>query len=96
MSVHGTATGGGFFFNRSVGIQLGKEFLNVGKFKGEHERLVAVVSTAPIARFKYFSHGNLGDFFTIAEDAKFCFTGKHFFSSDERGVATLIGDFVVL
>ncbi len=96
MSVHGATAGSGFFFYGGVGIELGEEFLHVGQAKGKHECLIAVIAAAPVAGFEYFRHGELGYFFAIAKDAKFSFTGKHFFSPNERCMSALIGDFVVL
>ena len=96
MPVHGTATGCRFFFNRGVGIQLGKELLNVGKFKGEHERLVAVVATSKIARFEGLCKCDLSDFFAISENTEFGFPGKHFLAAKKTGFAAFAGNLVIM
>jgi hypothetical protein len=59
-----------------VGVELGKKSLDVDYAEGEHPGLVAVVAGAPIAFLEGARDGKLGDFFAIAEDAKFGFAAE--------------------
>ena len=63
---------------------------------GKHKCLIAVISTAPIAVLKYFGHGNLGDFFTIAKDAELGFTRENLFTAYQTGLATFKSDAIIV
>ena len=94
--VHAASAAGGFAVCIRICIQLGKKLLNRAHAAGKHKSLVAVITAAPVAILKHLGHGNLGNFFTIAKNAKFGFTGEYFFAANKAGLTAFEGQSVIV
>ena len=69
-----------------VGVKGRKIFLDIEEVEGHHEGLVAVVAAAPIPGAQEFRKCNLGEFLSVAEDAKFRLAAQHLFPPQQRGL----------
>ena len=60
-----------------------------GTARGKSKSLVAVITAVKITRPEEFGHGNLGHFFTVAENPEFSLSGQYFFiTTKETCLAT--------
>src|SRR5690606_33904081 len=78
-----------------VGIQLRKKFFYRSRFRCEGNGLISVIPSIKISRLKKFRQGYLRYFFTIAEDAEFCFSCQHFFTTQQTGFPAFTGKAVI-
>src|SRR5688572_33124779 len=79
-----------------MGIKLGKILLQSQFAGGKHKGLVAVISGTEIAGLEIFSHGQLGNFFAIAENTELGFAHKHFFAAGKAGLPAFAGNAVIV
>src|SRR6266853_1961858 len=78
-----------------VAVELREELAHVGHAGRPHERLVAVVARAPVARTEGLRHRDVGHFLAVAEDAERGIPAQHLCASDDAGAPAAVGQAVV-
>src|SRR6058998_610559 len=75
----------------------GKEIANIAMAKAcrPHERLVAVVAGAPVARAERFGHGDVGDLLAVAKDAERGVAAQHLGPADDACATAAVGQPVI-
>src|SRR5438105_3532343 len=96
MRIHGAPGRPWIMFDVGIGIELGEQLVERPHPRCEDERLIAVVTGAPVALAKRARHGQLGDFFAVAENPEFGLAGEDLFASDQAGLPAAEGDAIVL
>ena len=70
--VHLSSAAGGIVRDVPVRVQLRKKFLNAHHAQHEHPGLVTVITGTPVTFLEGSGYGELGDLFSIAENAELC------------------------
>src|SRR5688572_15603061 len=76
-------------------VELCKKFLDVHGAHHEHPGLVTIISGTPIAFAESTRNRDLGDLFSVAEDAEFRLAAEDFAPSYDGSLAGLMGQAVI-
>jgi hypothetical protein len=83
MGIHISSAAMRLVVDIGIGVELREKLFHGGLADGKGDSLIAIITRKKITRLEEFGGGNLCNFFTVAENAKFGFPGKYFPSTEE-------------